>query len=148
MEMLVPEYTIRELTTDADIAQAFPVMLQLRTTLADAHAFVRAAQRQRDSGYRLIAACDEADRIVGLAGWRFGESLAWGRHVYVDDLVTDEDARSSGAGRAMLDWLKATGREAGCRELHLDSGVQRLRAHAFYEREGMARTSHHFRIVL
>jgi GNAT superfamily N-acetyltransferase len=144
----VAAYTIRELTTDADIAQAFPVMLQLRTTLADAHGFVRAVQRQRASGYRLIAACVGAKRIVGLAGWRFGESLMWGRHVYVDDLVTDEDARSSGAGRAMLNWLKAQGREAGCRELHLDSGVQRTRAHAFYEREGMERTSHHFRIVL
>jgi GNAT superfamily N-acetyltransferase len=142
-----PSYVIRELATDEELASAYPVMAQLRTHLPDATSLAARVQRQRRDGYRLIAACD-GTRIVGLAGWRFGECLAWGRFLYVDDLVTDEAARSTGAGRALLDWLKATAREAGCDELHLDSGVQRARAHAFYEREGLTATSRHFQMRL
>ncbi|MEI8648330.1 GNAT family N-acetyltransferase [Paraglaciecola sp. Hal342] len=30
----------------------------------------------------------------------------WGKHLYVDDLVTDENARSNGVGAEMLNWLE------------------------------------------
>lgn len=140
-------WTIRELATDAEIASAFPVMRQLRPNQLDAPSFVETVLRLRAGGYRLHAACD-GERIVGLAGWRFGEHLHWGKHIYVDDLVTDEAARSTGAGRALIGWLKETGRAAGCVQMHLDSGVQRFRAHRFYLREGFDITSHHFAMPL
>ena len=37
---------------------------------------------------------------------------------------------------------------AGCAQLHLDSGVQREKAHRFYFREGMGVNAYHFRIEL
>jgi GNAT superfamily N-acetyltransferase len=72
---------------------------------------------------------------------------AWGKHMYVDDLVTAERHRSTGAGARMMDWLKSYARAHGCRQLHLDSGVQRFGAHRFYLREGFNIGSHHFSIV-
>ena len=77
-----------------------------------------------------------------------GEWLAWGKALYVDDLVTDEAARSSGVGAAMMGWLVTHAREAGCAELHLDSGVQRYGAHRFYLTQRMNITSHHFALRL
>ena len=74
--------------------------------------------------------------------------LVYGRHVYVDDLVTDDDARSRGYGKAMLDWLKAEARRLGCARLQLDSGTQRKDAHAFYLREGLRIEAFHFGIPL
>jgi hypothetical protein len=47
----------------------------------------------------------------------------------------------------MIEWLKAHARELGCRQLHLDSGVQRFGAHRFYLRHGFNIASHHFSIV-
>jgi hypothetical protein len=47
----------------------------------------------------------------------------------------------------MLDWLKAHALELGCRQLQLDSGVQRFGAHRFYLREGFHISSHHFAIT-
>lgn len=35
--------------------------------------------------------------------------------------------------------------EAGCEQVHLDSGIPRTEAHRFYEREDMERASVHFR---
>ncbi|MGI8649755.1 MAG: GNAT family N-acetyltransferase, partial [Rubrobacter sp.] len=59
-------------------------------------------------------------------------------------LVTSEDARSGGVGKAMLDWLEAEARQNGCVSLQLDSGVQRAEAHRFYFRERMTIASYHF----
>jgi GNAT superfamily N-acetyltransferase len=62
----------------------------------------------------------------------------------VDDLVTTDALRSQGHGRELLTWLRALAIEKGCAAFHLDSGVQRKRAHAFYQREGLDLSGHHF----
>lgn len=131
---------------EAAIRACWPVMAQLRTHLDEA-AFLERVQRQRLAGYRL-AAGHVGDRVAVVAGFVLGEKLAWGRHLYVDDLVTDAGARSLGVGRAMMGWLKRHARDAGCASLHLDSGIQRVDAHRFYEREDLVGTSVHFAIDL
>jgi GNAT superfamily N-acetyltransferase len=132
--------------SDADVLACFPVMRHLRT-LDDAAAFVRRVRGQQRAGYQLAALRDGGDPVA-VAGFRIGESLAWGRYLYVDDLVTLPDARSRGYGAALLAWLAELGREHGVAQLHLDSGKQRVDAHRFYEREGLEATSVHFRRVL
>jgi GNAT superfamily N-acetyltransferase len=81
------------------------------------------------------------------AGFVVGTKLAWGKHIYVDDLVTAEGQRSKGAGKMMIDWLKSHALALGCNQLHLDSGVQRFDAHRFYLRERFNIGSHHFSIT-
>ena len=133
---------VRVVEDEAGIRACWPVMGQLRTALTEAD-FLERVQRQRLAGYRLAAGF-VGDRIAVVAGFVLGEKLAWGRHLYVDDLVTDAGARSLGVGAAMLEWLRAYAADAGCESLHLDSGVQREDAHRFYRREGMEQTSAHF----
>ena len=87
-------------------------------------------------GYQLAALVDH-DEIAAVAGFRIGENLAWGRFLYVDDLVTRAERRSSGYGAALLNWLKDFAAKAHCHQLHLDSGAWRKDAHRFYERKGM-----------
>jgi GNAT superfamily N-acetyltransferase len=133
--------------TVADLRACHPVMVQLRPD-HDEETFVAQVQRQRLQGYQLAAGRDPSGAVVVVAGFVLGEKLAWGRHLYVDDLVTDAAQRSAGAGAAMLAWLGEYARDAGCETLHLDSGMQRPDAHRFYDREGMARTSLHFTMAL
>ena len=78
----------------------------------------------------------ENDTAVSVAVWRLIENTADGRRVYVDDLVSDEQRRSQGSGKLLLDWLESQAVALGCDALTLDSGVQRHRAHRFYFREG------------
>ncbi len=82
--------------------------------------------------------------MVAVAGYRISTNLFYGRNLYVDDLVTAGSERSKGHGRTLLDWLKQLARDAGCDAFHLDSGVQRKRAHEFYLREGLELSSYHF----
>lgn len=132
--------------SDADIAACFGVMAQLRPHLR-AEEFIPRIRRQQAQGFHLAAR--RADGcVVALAGFRLLENLAWGRLLYVDDLVTDEARRSHGHGEALMDWLIAHARAAGCAELHLDSGVQRFGAHRFYLARRMDITCHHFALKL
>ena len=132
--------------SDRDINRCLPVMQQLRPHLS-ATDFLPRIRRQMQQGYRL-ALLERDDAVIALAGFRIGENLAWGRFLYVDDLITDETQRSSGAGKALFDWLLNTARNEGCQQLHLDSGVQRFGAHRFYLREGMHIAGHHFTLSL
>ncbi|HEY8155649.1 MAG TPA: GNAT family N-acetyltransferase [Myxococcota bacterium] len=129
-------------TTDAEIAACFPVMHELRLKLV-ASDFVARVRRQQQAGYQL-AMLSGAAGPVAVAGFRLSETLAWGRFLYVDDLATLASERSRGHGARLLGWLADYALEHGCEQLHLDSGVQRLDAHRFYQREGLAITSHHF----
>jgi GNAT superfamily N-acetyltransferase len=137
---------IKEATTEAEVSATFPVMQQLRLHLKEEE-YLEVVQRLQHSGYRL-AFVAEGSKVRCVAGFRVIEFLAYGKFLYVDDLVTAEDARSEGHGRRMLDWLVGVAREEGCESLQLDSGVQRHAAHRFYFREGMKISSYHFSMAL
>jgi GNAT superfamily N-acetyltransferase len=115
--------------------------------LAEDATTIAQVQRQQRDGYRL-AFVESAGAVQACAGFRLSENLAWGRFLYIDDLVTAPDARSQGFGKLLLDWLIDAARRAGCAQLHLDSGVQRFAAHRFYLRERMHISSHHFALEL
>ena len=132
--------------TDTDLLRCFPVMAELRPHLTREQ-FLERIRRQRGAGSHL-AFLEDGDDVRCVASYRFLENLAWGRFLYVDDLVTAEAARSKGLGQQLLDWLVGQARNQGCDQLHLDSGVQRFRAHRFYLRRGMDITCHHFALKL
>jgi len=132
--------------TEADIARCFPVMADLRPHLT-AGEFAARVRRQQAAGYRL-AYLEEAGEVRAVAGFRYLETLAWGKILYVDDLVTAPAQRSRGHGGQLFDWLVAQANQSGCDELHLDSGVQRFGAHRFYLCHRMDINSHHFALKL
>lgn len=138
--------TIKIATTPEEIDRCFPVMSQLRPLLVAGEFYAR-VQAQQNEGYQLaFLECENA--IVSVAGFRLQNMLSTGKMLYVDDLVTDAAARSQGHGEAMLKWLIALAREAGCKTFSLDSGTQRQDAHAFYLRERLRITSFHFSLSL
>ncbi|HEX6926841.1 MAG TPA: GNAT family N-acetyltransferase [Longimicrobiaceae bacterium] len=137
---------IREVLTDGEIARCYPVMRQLRPHLVEER-FVETVRRQISGGYRL--ACLESEgKVRSVAGFRILENLASGRVLYVDDLVSDEGARSRGHGARLLRWLIGLAREEGCQTLELDSGVHRADAHRFYFTNRLTINSFHFRMDL
>lgn len=121
-------------------------MAELRPHLPAAE-FVRTVRRSMENGYRLVS-LEDADAIRAVAGFRFLDTLAWGKILYLDDLVTRAIDRSRGHGARLFDWLVEHARANGCNELHLDSGVQRFGAHRFYLTRRMDIAAHHFALKL
>jgi len=121
-------------------------MLVLRPHLASADAFVEQVNgRQRGDGYRLLASFED-ETVAAVAGFRRGCSLAWGDHLYVDDLVTREEFRGRGHASRLLSWIDQEAERLGCGQVHLDSGTQRFAAHRVYLNHGFRIIGFHFAI--
>ncbi len=138
---------IRKMTSESELKATYPVMKELRTHLNEDQ-YLTAVNRQRHTDNYHVAAVVEDNDVKCVAGYRVSECLAYGRFLYVDDLVTGESSRSKNYGKQMMDWLIEEARSLGCGELHLDSGVQRHSAHRFYLRERMDITAFHFGLKL
>lgn len=115
-------------------------ILRPHLTLQD---YLDGVNDQMASGYRALVICD-SDRVAAYAGFRVTHMLAWGRLLYIDDLVTHPDFREKGYGGHLLAWMIDEARRLGCPEVHLDSGHQRFDAHSLYHKMGFRITSHHF----
>lgn len=129
-----------------DITNCYPIIVQLRTTLSEKE-FVERVLKQQKIGYNLAYIKDKKE-IVAVTGFRISYNLAWGKFLYVDDLIVDSKNRSKGYGNILFDWLIDYAKKETCNELHLDSGVQRFDAHRFYLKRRMKISSHHFALPL
>ena len=135
---------VKEAASDADIRRLYPVIHVLRPHIASADDLIARATRQREqSGWRLIYV-EEKGEPVAAASFRIAEWLAWGRALYVDDLVALESHRGQGYAEALMRWMEAVAKKEGCAEFHLDSGTHRLAAHRFYHRLKLSISSFHF----
>jgi ribosomal protein S18 acetylase RimI-like enzyme len=88
----------------------------------------------------LFVARDDGGRIVGmltLAAFR----LPSGVRAWIEDVVVDEDARRSGAGRALVDAAVELARETGATNVDLTSRPSRESARRLYETMGFEERS-------
>lgn len=138
---------IRIAESDEEIAGCFPVMSELRPHVGEADFLRRVKRQQANDRYKLVF-LEAGGEVKAVAGVRVGECLAWGKFMYVDDLVTSGGERSRGHGQALFDWLVKHAEEIGCEEFQLDSAVHRFGAHRFYLRNRMDITCHHFGLKL
>ena len=137
---------IKLANSDDEIKRCFDIAVQLRPNYTE-DTFVTQVKKQKQDGY-LLAYLTDNNEVSALAGFRYLENLAWGKFLYVDDLVTSSEHRSKGYGKNLLDWLIQQAKLNHCQQLELDSGIQRKDAHRFYLREDMFNTSLHFSISL
>ena len=144
MDLIITEDTgIQKASTTEQIRSCYRVMRQLRPHLTEEQAFVEQVQRQLTEGYHLVY-CQDRGETRALTGFRFLEFLAWGKVLYIDDLITDAETRRSGHGGKLLKWVIEQGKKAKCDQVHLDSGPQRHDAHRLYLNHGFKIIGHHF----
>lgn len=137
-------HDVEELTTEAELRAAYPVMEQLRPIGEDV--FVsHVEQMQSESGYRLFALRSvDSDAVRALAGVTVQTNLYHGKHAWIHDLVVDEPHRGEGYGGQLLSWVESWADERDCSCVELASGLWRDDAHRFYEREGMEKYCYTF----
>lgn len=115
--------------------------------LAEARQIYRRLQAYPD--YRLYLA-DLAGQAVGVLALLIMDHLGHlGAPVaVVEDLVVHQDYRRRGIGRELLLFAMAQARAKGCYKMALTSNMNRLGAHAFYERLGWRRHGYSFLVEL
>ena len=137
---------IREAKEKQDFLSCFSVIKKLRPNLHQS-AFYKQISVQSKQGYRIIYIQDKK-KVVAMAGFRSMQNLAWGKFIYIDDLITLDKYRSKGYGQKLFEWILKHAIKNEFDQLHLDSGVIRYGAHRFYLRNKMIISSHHFALDL
>ena len=143
----MPTYRLEHINTEQDYYACFAVMKELRPHLTDPASFVAQAQRQATQGYRLLAAWQD-QQVKALAGYRIQENFLYGRFLYVDDLITAADTRSSGLGARLINALRDEARQQHCANFVLDTALSNALGQRFYYRQGLLAIGMHFRQTL
>lgn len=135
-----------KIATEEEIKYCYKLLHQIREDLSENDFLYRIAQQIKD-GYR-VAYVIENNQVICVAGFVIREKLSWGKHLYIDDFVTNKSVKTTDAGKALLDFVKIYAKQQGCNSVHLDSDVKRHDAHKFYLNEDMKIVSHHFSFKL
>ncbi|MEU9094372.1 GNAT family N-acetyltransferase [Streptomyces sp. NPDC048428] len=138
------EWRIAEAETEQEIRRCWPVFRELRHNIPDEELYVDRWRQQRAEGYR-ISFLEREHEVLGIAGYRLVNSMAWGRIIYLDDLGVLEEKRGEGLGAALLEHVKKVAEGLDCEAVHLDTGYHRKRAHRTYLRNGFELESHHLK---
>ena len=135
----------RLLQSEEELKPVASVLLQLRPQF-DLNGLVTRIKMQQKNRYKLAYVVSDG-KVLCVAGFVTGYKLAWGKHIYIDDMVTHEKYRSTGAGKFLIEWFKSYAKENGYEEIHIDSSVLRFLSHKFYLGRGFHIASHHFSIT-
>lgn len=122
-------------TTKTDLERCYPIIKELRPHLSYEDYLSVYEDSHKADGYEIVA-IEEGDEILAVMGYRFLSDYVRGKHVYVDDLVTSERARSKGLGAELLKFAEDIARTTGCKTLRLCTGIENERGMRFYDRNG------------
>lgn len=135
---------VKELLNKEELLKGFPVMKQLRTHLVE-ETYLNLIEDMKKEGYKIFALYVD-EEVVSVAGVIKLTNLYYGKHVWINDLVTDVNQRSKKYGQTLLSFINKWAKENGCDVVALSSGLQRVEAHKFYEfKMGFDKTSYVFK---
>jgi len=133
---------IRELKTN-ELELAFPVISQLRPHRS-LEEYIEIVKEMASTGYQIVCLF-ESGKVVAYAGFARLTILHYGDHIWVYDLVTDENKRSKGYGKLLMSYIENLAEENALQCVALQSGFQRIDAHRFYENIGYDKVSFVFK---
>jgi len=122
-----------------ELYTAYDLVKQLRVGL-DYDEFEDLIYDMRDINYKMIGLMQK-DKLISYAGIGVSTNLYHKRHLFVYELVTDEQHRGKGYGRSMMEYLVDYAKIAMCENIVLSSGFSREDAHRFYEKDGFVKKS-------
>jgi GNAT superfamily N-acetyltransferase len=98
-------------------------------------------------GWRMVGIFD-GEECVATMLVHVGHRMYCGKFIRMDSMVIDEDRRSAGLGKVLMDWVEKEGRRLNCDLLLLDSFVTNHNGHRFFFREGAQISGYHFTLAL
>lgn len=132
--------------SEAEIADCYPVMKELRPHLSLADFIAQVKRQTENFNFKLVYLADDEIKAVG--GLRISEWLAGGKYLEIEDLVSKENERSRGYGGVLFDWILNYAKSENCHQIKLVSHVKRFAAHRFYLNKRMIIEAHYFSLKL
>lgn len=131
----------KELTSIDDMVAIFPVLSNMYPDLS-IEEYKEIIPKRKVEGYRMVGVFD-GEKCVCAAGFWVGVRFYCGKFIQLDNMVSMPEARSKGAGKMLVDWIKAVGKTEGCNKIILDTYVENFEAHKFFLREDFLIRGYH-----
>ena len=119
---------VKVLQTNEDWELVFPLIQQLRPHLSVASYMEHLKQMPAYQGWLLV---DVIPKVF--IGFEERHNFYNGKHLFVHDFVTEQNERSKGYGEVLMKLLIEHGKKNSFDYIALESGLERVPAHQFYE---------------
>ena len=93
-----------KIATEEEIKYCYKIMHQIREDLTERD-FLSAISEQLKNGYKIVYVIQD-EEIICIAGFTIGDKLSWGKHLFIEDFVTNKSIKSIEAAKALLDFIK------------------------------------------
>ncbi|WP_246516308.1 GNAT family N-acetyltransferase [Aequorivita echinoideorum] len=126
-----------------DILSILPLLQKLGNfTVAEAVLKERILESTKQN-YECIGVY-ESEKLIGVCGLWFQTRHYAGKCVELDHVIIDDDARSRGVGKMLMDYVYHYAKRKGCNWIELNTYVQNFPSHKFYYNQGFVAKGYHF----
>lgn len=141
--------TIIRKAEQADLDRVYELICELEQTVLDKDVFTQIYDRQISDCHYLLIVFQLNQLVVGFLSLQIKEHLHHAAKIAeIIELVIHESSRGQRIGDSLFQAAKKFAKENNCSQLELCTNVRRLRAHQFYEKQGMNKSHHCFTLTL
>jgi len=137
------QFQIQTWQTVDEMAAGWPVIRQMYTQMTFEYYLERLKQTQTFD-YRQFAYLSDDSTCLGVVGLWLFPRIWCGLQADIDNFVVDQDSRSQGVGKHLIDHCIRYAKERGAAIATLDTFVDNPDSHRFYFREGFSIRGYHF----
>jgi ribosomal protein S18 acetylase RimI-like enzyme len=143
MSKLSDNIIIKELGTKEEMFAAFKAVSLMYQDMNFETYKELVAEMIKRNDYKMVGAFLDGE-IIGVCGYWIFVMLYCNRYIQVSNLVVDQQYRSLGIGKKILDKVEEIGAQNNCQKIVLDSYTQNTKSHSLYFREGYYIRGFHF----
>lgn len=137
---------IRELKSLEEMLPHLPVLQELYPEL-DLETYKRMLDHMIPCNYAQVGVFVE-NKCIAISGYWLGTKLWCGPYLELDNVIVCEEARGTGAGKLIQQYLEEKARALHCSIMALDAYTNNFKAHRFYYNQGYAPKGFHFVKIL
>lgn len=141
--------TIRPATLQ-DFEGVYQMICWLENCEFERNQFLKIYQNmlEQPDRYAMFVALNQ-DQLISFIDLRLEQLLHHNAKVAeILEFIVDPQCRQNGYGKQIFAYAKQYAKDQGCVQIELSSNVVRLRAHQFYERQGMRKDHFNFTLPL
>jgi GNAT superfamily N-acetyltransferase len=141
--MLLKKIKIRELNSAEEIFSAFDLISTMYPEMSFAQYKIHIKEMIKMNNFKMVAVFLE-EKMIGVCGYWVLLMLYCDKYFQVSNLVVDQNFRSKGIGKKILNYLEKKAKKLGCKKFVLDSNSENKKSHSLYFREGFYIRGFHF----
>ena len=125
------------------IGSILPLVKKMaKESISDA-VLLQRLQEMTTQNYECVGVYDH-QQLIGVAGMWFCTRHYSGRSVEVDHVCIEDAYRNQGLGSRLMAWIENYVREKGYETIELNTYVENILSHKFYQKQGYKKLGFHF----